>query len=95
MENIRRLLKITKAEHNHELPLTVKNLRELGGSLFPYIIPTVPRLSPAEVIKGEHFVLVDLLKLVLSSSSQSTPTQADQTEAFVRTLVRSARVSQP
>ena len=58
-----------KAERNHELLLTVKNLRELGGSPFPYIIPIVPCSLPSEVIEGKHFVLVDLLKLVLGSSS--------------------------
>ena len=93
MENIKRLLEITEAEHNHELLQMVKNLRELGGSPFSYIIPVVPRLSPVEVIKGELFVLIDLLKLVLCGSSQSNPTQEDQTGATIRTLVRSTRVS--
>ena len=95
MENIRQLLEITVAERNHELLLTVKNLRELGGRPFPYIIPIVPRSSLGEVIEGEHFVLADLLKLVPSRSSQLTPAQEDQTEVAARTLVRSARVSQP
>ena len=95
MENIRWLLEITEAERNHELLLTVKNLCELGDSHFPYIIPIVSRSSPTEVIEGEHFVLTDLLKLVPSNSSQPTPTQEGQTEAAVRTLVRSARVSKP
>ena len=95
LENIKRLLEIMEAEHNHELLLTVKNLRELGGSPFPYIIPIVPRSSPVEVIEGEHFVLSDLLMLVLGSSSQSTPTQKDQTDAVARTSVRFARVTQP
>ena len=95
MENIRWLLEITEAERNHELLLTVKNLREFGGSPFPYIIPIVFLLLPAEVIEGEHFVLVDLLKLVPGSSSQPTPAKENQTEATTGTLVRSARVSQP
>ena len=43
---------MTKAERNHELLLTVKNLRELGSSPFPYIIPIVPRSLLAEVIEG-------------------------------------------
>ena len=75
LENIRRLLEITEAERNHELLLTVKNLRELGGSPFPYIIPIVPRLFPAEVIEGEHFVIPDLPKLVSGSSSQAISVQ--------------------
>ena len=95
MENIGQLLKIMEAERNYELLLTVKNLRELGGSPFPYVTPIVPCSSLAKVIEGEHFVLADLLKLVLGSSSQPTPTQEDQTEGVARTLVRFARVSQP
>ena len=63
-----------EAERNHELLLVMKNLRELGGRPFPYIIPIVPRSLPAEVIEGEHFVLVDLLKLVTGSSSQVVST---------------------
>ena len=49
--------------------LTVKNLRELGNSPFPYIIPIFPRSLSAEVVEGEHFVLADLLKFVPGSSS--------------------------
>ena len=77
------------------LLLIVKNLRELGGSPFPYIIHIVPRSLPVEVIEGEHFVLADLLKLVLSSSSQESFAQEGQAEAAAKTLVRSARVTQP
>ena len=95
LENIRRLLEKTETESNHELLLTVKNLQELGGSPFPYIIPIIPRSLPAEVIEGEHFVLLDLLKLVPGSSSQAISTQEGQTEAATRTLVRYARATQP
>ena len=94
-ERIRRLLEITEAKRNHELLLTVKNLRELGGSPFPYIIPIVPHSLPAKVIEGEHFVLTDLLKLVPGNSSQVIYAQEGQTEAATRTLVRSNRVTQP
>ena len=94
MENIRPLLEISEAERSHELLLTVKNLRELGGSPFSYIIPIVPHSLPMEVIEGEHFVLADLLKLVPGSFSQPTPAQEDQTEVVARTLVRSAHVNQ-
>ena len=69
LENIRRLLEVTKAERSHELLFMAKNLCDFGGSPFPYIFPIVPRSLPAEVIKGEHFVLADLFKLVPGSSS--------------------------
>ena len=71
----------------------MKNLRELGGSPFLYIIPIVPCSLPTEVIEMEHFVLADLLKLVSGSSFQSIFAQEDQTEAAARTLVRFDRVA--
>ena len=73
----------------------MKNLRELGGSPFPYIILVVPRSLPAEVIEGEHFVLVDLLKLVPSGSSKAISPQESQMKATTRALARSARATQP
>ena len=88
LENIRQLLEIMEAECYHELLLTAKNLRDLGSSLFPYIIPIVPRSLPAEDIKGEHFVLADLLKLVPSSSSQAVSAHEGQAGAAKETLVR-------
>ena len=71
----------------------MKNLREMDGSPFPYIIPIVPRSLTIEVIEGEHFVLADLLKFVQGSSYQPIPTQEDQTEAAARTLMRSDHVA--
>ena len=48
--------------------MMVKNLRELGGRPFPYIIPIIPRSLPAEVIErgggggggGILFLLISL-----------------------------------
>ena len=59
--DISRLFKITKREHN-KLLLSMKNSQELGSSPFPYIVPVIPRPLPREVIRGEHFVLANLLK---------------------------------
>ena len=84
LENIRQLLEITEAERNHELLLIVKNLRELGGSPFFYIIPIVPRWLPTEVIEGEHFIIVDLLKLVLGGSSHAISAHGGQAEVTAR-----------
>ena len=57
-------------EHNHELLLLVKNLQELGATPFPYIVHVLPRSLPTELVRGKHFVLTDLLKLIPGSSSQ-------------------------
>ena len=62
LDYISRLLEIIERVCHHELLLSVKNLQDLGASLFPYIVPILPRHLPNEVVKGENFVLVDLLK---------------------------------
>ena len=72
LERIIRLLEITKGERNRKLLLYVKDLWELDTSPFPYIIPC-PLL--AELVKGEHFVLADLLKSILGSFSQEGDSQ--------------------
>ena len=75
LKHIRRLLEITEAERNHELLLSVKNLRELGVSPFRYIVPVIPRSLLEELVRGEHFVLADLLKSIPGSSSQAGSTE--------------------
>ena len=67
--NISRWLKIIERERS-ELLLYVKNSQELGCSPFPYIAHVIPCSLPGEVVGVEHFVLVDLLKSILGSSSQ-------------------------
>ena len=71
LDRISRLLEIIERECNHELLLFVRNLQELGTSPFPYIVPILPYPLPVELVKGEHFVLVDLLKLISGRSSQA------------------------
>ena len=70
LDLIRRLLKIIEGDCNHELLLSVKNLRELGVSPFPYIVPVILYSLPVELVRCEHFTLVDLLKLIPGSSTQ-------------------------
>ena len=52
----------------------MKNLQDLGVNRFPYIVHVLPRPLPREVVKGEHFVLVDLLKSLPEGSSQEKAT---------------------
>ena len=70
LDHIRRLLEIFERERNHEFIFSEKNLHELGASPFPYIISIIPYPLPEELINGEHFILVDLMKSIPSSSSQ-------------------------
>ena len=61
--NTSRLFEVIEREHNEPL-LSVKNLHELSYSHFPYIAHVIPLLLPGEVVGGEYFVFVDLLKEV-------------------------------
>ena len=88
MECIRRLLEITEVEHNHEILLLVKNLRELGTSPFRYIVPVIPLPLSVELVKGDHFVLANLFKSILGSSSQGGSAQAKVPEGALVKFVR-------
>ena len=89
LECISRLLEITEGERDHKLLLYVKNLRELGASPFPYIGPVIPRSLPVELVKGEHFVIADLLKSIPGSSSQEGEGQEPQAKTTKGSLVSS------
>ena len=78
LDRIRRLLEFIERERNHELLFPAKNLLELGTSPFPYIVPVIPHPLPKEIIKGEHFILVDLLNSIPGSSSQVVSAQEPQ-----------------
>ena len=90
---MRRLLEITERECNQELFFSVKNLQELGVNPFRYIL-VIPRSLPKELAKGEHFVLANLLKLILSRSSQAGPTQEPRAEVAERGLVSFVQLDQ-
>ena len=88
LERIRQLLEITKAERNHKLLLSVKNLRELGASPFRYIVSVIPCPLSIELIKGEYSVLSDLFKSIPGSSSQAGSAQAEVVEGALVKFVR-------
>ena len=94
LELIRRILEITKEERNHELLLSVKNLRELSFSPFPYIVPFIPLPLPAELVRGEHFTLTGLLKSILGNSLQAGFTQEPQVETAQETSASFVRPDQ-
>ena len=94
LKRIRRLLEIIEAKCNHKRLLSVKNLLELGASPFSYIIPVIPRSLPEELVMGEHFVLANLLKLILSSSSQAGSAEEPQAEIVEGALVSFVRLDQ-
>ena len=91
--NISRWLEITERENN-ELLLYVKNLQELDSNLFPYIAPVIPRPLPIEIVRGEHFVHVDLLKSISGSSSHAGSAREPQAEIAEGALVSFVRLDQ-
>ena len=91
--NISRLLEIIERERR-ELLLSVKNSQELGSSPFPYIAPFIPRPLPGEVVRGEHFVLVDILKSISGSSSQAGSALEPQADIAEEALVSFVRPDQ-
>ena len=52
----------------------------IGASPFPYIVLIIPHAFPEELIKGENFILVDLLKSIPGISSQAGSNQDSQVE---------------
>ena len=94
LDRIRWLVEINERELNHELLLSTKNLHELDSSPFPYIVPVLPCMLPEEVIKGEHFVLANLLKLIPGSSSQAGSAQEPQADIAEEALVSFVRPNQ-
>ena len=74
--------------------MSAKKLQELGTNPFPYIVPFIPRLLPKELIKGEHFILTNLLKSILGSSSQARFDQEPQVEFAQEALTTFVRPDQ-
>ena len=66
----------------------MKNLRELSHNPFPNTLLDIPRPFPIEIVEGEHYVIADLLALILGSSS---PAQTSQTEVVGRELAINLR----
>ena len=65
----------------------MKNLRDLGTNPFPYIIPVIHRPLPEELVKGEPFVLANLLKSISGSYSQVGYAHEPQAEIAEGALV--------
>ena len=70
----------------------MNNLRELSRNPSPYILPAIPLPLPTEIVEGEHYVVVDLLTLVLGSSS---PALTSETEVVGQELEISLGLEQP
>ena len=83
-EKIRKLLEILELERHHEVLLALNNLGDLSHNPTPYIFPVILCPLPTEIVEWEHYVTVDLLNVLLGSSS---PAREPETKAFGRELV--------
>ena len=70
-KKIKKLLEIYELEQHHKIILTLRNLHELSCNPSLYILPVISRHVPKKIVEGEHYVIVDLLNLALSSSSSA------------------------
>ena len=70
----------------------MKNLHDLSRHPSPYSVPIIPRSLPSKIVEREHFVITDLLSLILGGSS---PAREAESEAAGRELVISTQPAQP
>ena len=70
-EKIRRLLEISEQERHYKVLLTQNNISVVRRNLAPYTLPVIPRPLPSDIVEGEHFVIADLQRLILSSACPS------------------------
>ena len=70
-EKICRLSEISEQERYYKVLLTLDNIFTVRHNLAPYTLLVIPRPLPLDVVEGEHFVIADLRRLVLSSAHPS------------------------
>ena len=68
-EKIRRLLEVSKRERHCKVLLTPENISAVRHNPAPYNLMVIPRPLPLDVVKGEHFVVADLRRLVSRGAS--------------------------
>ena len=68
-ERIHGLLEVSELERHYKVFLTLKNLADARHNPACYNLPVIPRPLPSEVVDGEHFVNVDLLRLISGGAS--------------------------
>ena len=71
LEKIRRLLELSERERHCKVLLTPENISAVRHNPAPYNLPVIPRPFPWDVVEGEHFVVVDLRRLVSHCVSSS------------------------
>ena len=95
IEKIRRLLKIFERERHYQVLLTRENISTMRRNPAPYTLPVIPRSLPSNIVEGEHFVLVDVRRLVSggTSSSRDPVIEASSQVQGARSVSRSSASS--
>ena len=70
-EKICRLSEISEQERHYKVLLTPDNISTVRRNPAPYTLPIIPRQLPSDIVEGEHFVIVDLRRLISSSACSS------------------------
>ena len=68
---IRRLLEVSEQECHCKVLLTPENISVVRHNPAPYNLLVIPRPLSSDVVEGEHFVVVDLRRLVSRGASSS------------------------
>ena len=69
--------RFSERERHCKVLLTLKNLSDMRRNPDPYSLPIIPCPLPSEIIDGEHFVTVDLLRLILDGALTSGGVRAE------------------
>ena len=70
-EKIRRLSEISEQERHYKVLLTLDNISAVRRNPDPYTLPVIPRPLPSDIVEGEHYVIANLRRLILSSARPS------------------------
>ena len=67
-ETIFRLSEISEKERHYKVLLTPDNISVVRHCPTPYTLSVIPRPLPSDIVEGEHFVIVDLRRLISSNA---------------------------
>ena len=76
-EKICRLLEVSERERHYKVLLTTKNLADMRQNPALYSLPIILRLLPPEIVDGEHFATIDLLRLISGGASTFRGAEAE------------------
>ena len=64
-------MEVYERESHYKVLLTPENISVVRHNPAPYNLPIIPRPLPPDVVEGEHFVVVNLWRLVSCGTSSS------------------------